>query len=55
MEALVNIIGKKPLFARTKQEGITAGIDSGSTTTKAVVMKDNEILGSGWFPDNRCS
>ncbi len=50
MEALVNIIGKKPLFARTKQEGITAGIDSGSTTTKAVVMKNNEILGSGWFP-----
>jgi putative methanogenesis marker protein 15 len=50
MEALVNIIGKKPLFARTKQEGITAGIDSGSTTTKAVIMKNNEILGSGWFP-----
>ncbi len=50
MEALVNIIGKKPLFARTKQEGITAGIDSGSTTTKAVVMKNNEIIGSGWLP-----
>ncbi len=50
MEALVNIIGKKPLFARTKQEGITAGIDSGSTTTKAVIMKDNEIIGTGWFP-----
>jgi len=50
MEALVNIIGKKPLFARTKQEGITAGIDSGSTTTKAVIMKNNEILGAGWFP-----
>jgi len=50
MEALVNIIGKKPLFARTKQEGLTAGIDSGSTTTKAVVMKDNEIIGTGWLP-----
>lgn len=50
MEALVNIIGKKPLFARTKQEGITAGIDSGSTTTKAVVMKNNEIVGTGWLP-----
>lgn len=50
MEALVNIISKKPLFARTKQEGITAGIDSGSTTTKAVIMKDNEIIGVGWLP-----
>lgn len=50
MEALVNIVSKKPLFARTKQEGITAGIDSGSTTTKAVVMKDNEIIGVGWLP-----
>ncbi|MCS7097941.1 MAG: methanogenesis marker 15 protein [Candidatus Methanomethyliaceae archaeon] len=50
MEALVNIISKKPLFARTKQEGITAGIDSGSTTTKAVIMKDNEIVGVGWLP-----
>ena len=50
MEALVNIISKKPLFSRTKQEGITAGIDSGSTTTKAVIMKDNEIIGSGWAP-----
>lgn len=50
MEALVNIIDKKPLFARMKQEGITAGIDSGSTTTKAVVMRDNEIIGHGWVP-----
>ncbi|MCQ5377172.1 MAG: methanogenesis marker 15 protein [Candidatus Methanomethylicia archaeon] len=50
MEALVNIIGKKPLFARMKQEGVTAGIDSGSTTTKAVIMKDNEIIGTGWLP-----
>ncbi len=50
MEALVNIITQKPLFARTKQEGLTAGIDSGSSTTKAVVMRDNEILGTGWLP-----
>jgi len=50
MEALVSIIGKKPLFARTKQEGLTAGIDSGSTTTKAVIMRDDEIIGSGWIP-----
>ncbi|MCC6013282.1 MAG: methanogenesis marker 15 protein [Candidatus Verstraetearchaeota archaeon] len=50
LEALVNIVSKKPLFARTKQEGLTAGIDSGSTTTKAVVMRDNEIIGTGWIP-----
>lgn len=50
MEALVNIISKKPLFARTKQEGLTAGIDSGSTTTKAVIMNNNEIIGTGWIP-----
>jgi len=50
MEALVDIMSKKPLFARNKQEGITAGIDSGSTTTKAVIMKDNQIIGTGWAP-----
>ncbi len=50
LEALVNTVSKKPLFTRTKQEGLTAGIDSGSTTTKAVVMKDNEIIGIGWLP-----
>ena len=32
------------------QEGITLGIDSGSSTTKAVVMKDNKIIGTGWQP-----
>jgi putative methanogenesis marker protein 15 len=48
MEALVDIMSKKPLFARTRQEGITAGIDSGSTTTKAVIMRDNEVIGTGW-------
>lgn len=52
MEALVDIISKKPLFARTKQEGITAGIDSGSTTTKAIIMRDNQIIGVGWLPSS---
>lgn len=52
MEALVDIMSKKPLFARTKQEGITAGIDSGSTTTKAVIMRDNEVIGMGWVPSS---
>jgi putative methanogenesis marker protein 15 len=52
MEALVDIISKKPLFARTKQEGVTAGIDSGSTTTKAIIMRDNQIIGVGWLPSS---
>ncbi|MDD5187712.1 MAG: methanogenesis marker 15 protein, partial [Methanoregula sp.] len=30
--------------------GITLGLDSGSATTKAVVMKDNQIIGTGWQP-----
>ncbi|ABE52788.1 methanogenesis marker 15 protein [Methanococcoides burtonii] len=50
LEALTTIARRKHLLARTKQNGITAGIDSGSTTTKAVVMKDNEIVGEGWVP-----
>lgn len=50
MEALTTIARRRHLLAREKQSGLTAGIDSGSTTTKAVVMRDNEIIGSGWVP-----
>ncbi|MFW5986816.1 MAG: methanogenesis marker 15 protein [Methanohalophilus sp.] len=50
MEALTTIAKSKHLLARENQEGLTAGIDSGSTTTKAVVMRDNEIIGEGWVP-----
>ena len=50
MEALTTIARRRHLLAREKQSGLTAGIDSGSTTTKAVVMKDNEIIGTGWVP-----
>lgn len=50
MEALTTIARRRHLLAREKQSGLTAGIDSGSTTTKAVVMKDNKIIGSGWVP-----
>ncbi len=53
MEALANTIRCKPLYARTKQEGLTAGIDSGSTMTKAVIMQDNEIIGTGWLPTTK--
>jgi putative methanogenesis marker protein 15 len=50
MEALTTIARRRHLLAREKQSGLTAGIDSGSTTTKAVIMKDNKIIGSGWVP-----
>jgi len=48
MEALATIVERKSLLARKKQEGISLGIDSGSTTTKAVIMQDNEVVGTGW-------
>jgi putative methanogenesis marker protein 15 len=50
MEALTTIARRRALLAREVQEGITMGVDSGSSTTKAVVMKDNQILGTGWLP-----
>jgi putative methanogenesis marker protein 15 len=50
MEALVTIVKKRWILERKKQEGLTAGIDSGSTTTKAAIMQDNEVLGATWRP-----
>ncbi len=50
MEALVTIVSRKELLARERQIGITAGIDSGSTTTKSLVMADNKIVGMSWTP-----
>ncbi|WP_292365667.1 MULTISPECIES: methanogenesis marker 15 protein [unclassified Methanoculleus] len=50
MEALTTIAHRRALLAREEQTGITMGVDSGSITTKAVVMKDNEIVGTGWHP-----
>lgn len=50
MEALSTIVARKSLLAREKQEGLTMGIDSGSTTTKVVVMENNKIIGTGWLP-----
>lgn len=50
MEALQTIAEKKQLLARKRQEGLTLGIDSGSATTKAVVMQDDEVIGTGWHP-----
>ncbi|OPY37442.1 MAG: BadF/BadG/BcrA/BcrD ATPase family protein [Methanoregula sp. PtaU1.Bin051] len=50
MEALTTIARRRALLAREVQEGITLGVDSGSSTTKAIVMKDNQIIGTGWQP-----
>lgn len=50
MEALVTIVSRKELLARERQTGITAGLDSGSSTTKALIMIDNKIVGKDWTP-----
>lgn len=50
LEALITIVKRRWILERTVQEGLTAGIDSGSTTTKAVIMQDDEILGATWSP-----
>jgi len=50
MEALTTIARRRALLAREVQEGLTLGVDSGSSTTKAVVMRDNKIVGTGWRP-----
>ncbi len=50
MEALTTIARRRALLAREVQEGLTLGVDSGSSTTKAVVMQDNRIIGKGWLP-----
>jgi putative methanogenesis marker protein 15 len=50
MEALVTIVTRKDLLARGRQTGLTAGIDSGSSTTKALIMENNKIIGKDWTP-----
>ena len=50
MEALTTIARRRALLAREVQEGVTLGIDSGSSTTKAIIMKNNKIVGKGWLP-----
>ena len=39
MEALVTTVARRSILAREKQEGLTLGIDSGSTTTKVILME----------------
>lgn len=48
MEALTTTVTRRSILAREKQEGLTVGMDSGSTTTKVVVMENNKVIGTGW-------
>jgi putative methanogenesis marker protein 15 len=50
MEALTTIARRRALLARETQVGLTMGVDSGSSTTKAIIMRDNAIIGVGWLP-----
>jgi putative methanogenesis marker protein 15 len=50
MEALVTTVKFRGLLSRERQKGLTAGIDSGSTTTKSIIMRDNQVIGTGWVP-----
>jgi putative methanogenesis marker protein 15 len=50
LEALGTLITRRTLLMRDKQEGVTVGIDSGSSTTKVVVMRANELVGNDWIP-----
>jgi len=50
MEALTTIARRKALLSRQRQVGLTLGVDSGSSTTKAIIMQDNEVIGTGWRP-----
>ncbi len=50
LEALKTLITRKALLMRERQEGTTLGVDSGSSTTKVVVMKENDIVGEAWLP-----
>jgi len=49
-EALSNMIRHRALLAGTKHKGLTLGIDSGSTMSKAVLMEDGEVIGCSWLP-----
>ncbi len=48
MEALTTSVARRSILAREKQEGLTLGVDSGSTTTKVVLMEKNSVIGTGW-------
>jgi putative methanogenesis marker protein 15 len=50
LEALSNIIRRRPLLDVRRQEGISLGIDSGSSWTKAALMEEGEVVGFSALP-----
>jgi len=49
IEALYNLASKRKLY-KPPEKGLALGVDSGSTTTKAVVYDGKEVLGCSWRP-----
>lgn len=50
LEALANLIRKRPLLEVKRQEGVSLGLDSGSSWTKAVLMEEGEVVGFSALP-----
>ena len=50
LEALSNLIRRRTLLEVKKHEGLSLGLDSGSTWTKAVVMEEGEVVGFSALP-----
>jgi len=50
LEALSNIIRRRPLLEVKKHEGLSLGLDSGSSWTKAVLMEEGEVIGFSALP-----
>lgn len=50
MEALANLVSQRKFLTKQKHTGVTIGVDSGSTMTKAVVMKEGQIVSMSWLP-----
>ena len=49
IEALYNMASKRK-FYREPMKGLALGLDSGSTSTKAVVYDGKDVLGYSWIP-----
>lgn len=50
MEALANLIRRQELFKVRTHQGLSLGIDSGSSWTKCVLMEDGQVIGSSALP-----
>ena len=50
VEALYNLAVRRRLYKIPVKGGLALGVDSGSTSTKAVVIDGREVLGFSWRP-----